>query len=191
MRWLAILLIISIAGCMTAGDRQPSRADRAQAIDAITNWTLQGRLALSNGRDGGSGQLTWQQGPQRADLQFIGALGRGSWRLQVTESLAKLDSAQTGVVQAADVQTLLHQHLDWEIPVDSMRFWVLGKLNPGQPGVDNFDRRGRLLHLRQSGWLVEYDGWIETAGVWLPRKVTASRDGSRVRIMVKNWTVPG
>jgi outer membrane lipoprotein LolB len=191
IRWLAILLIVSGTGCITPGAQQLTGEDRAAAVEAISDWKLQGRLALSNGRDGGSGQLTWQQSPQRADLQFIGALGRGSWRLRVIENLAELETAQIGLVQAPDVQTLLRQHLDWEIPVDSMRFWVLGRLNPEEPGSDNFDRRGRLLRLRQSGWLVEYDGWIDVTGVWLPRKVTASRDGNQVRILVKTWTVSG
>ena len=188
---LAIFWIVCSAGCAAPEARQPTAADRSRLVGAISDWTLLGRLALSNGRDGGSGQLTWRQGPQRSDLKFIGTLGRGSWRLQVTEEAVELETAETGVLRAPDVETLVRDQLGWEIPFDSMRFWVLGMLDPGREGTNSFDHRGRLIRLHQAGWLVEYHGWIDVDGVWLPRKVSASQDSDRVRILVKSWTVSG
>ena len=191
IRALLVLWIVSTAACLAPVHRLPSPAVRAPTIGEQSDWTLHGRLALSNGRDGGSGQLTWRQSPQRAELRFIGALGRGSWRLQVTEHGAELESAAIGLVRDADVETLLRDQLGWELPVDSMRYWVSGMLNPGLTGTDVFDRRGRLLRLRQAGWLVVYDGWIDVQGTWLPRKVTATRGGNQIRILVKKWTLSG
>ena len=191
VRLLAVLWIVSSAGCVAPGARQPSATDWAGAVGEFSDWTLQGRLALSNGRDGGSGRLTWQQTPKQADLNFIGALGRGSWRLQVTDEVAELEAAETGLLRASNVETLVRKQLGWEIPFDSMRYWVLGMLDPGRQGSDSYDKRGRLLRLRQAGWLVEYHGWIEVESIWLPRKVTASQDDNRVRILVKKWTVSG
>ena len=34
---------------------------RSACWPRIRDWTLQGRVALSNGRDGGSGRIDWQQ----------------------------------------------------------------------------------------------------------------------------------
>src|SRR5688500_19532061 len=37
------------------------QAQREAALAAHPDWSLQGRVALSNGRDGGSGRIDWQQ----------------------------------------------------------------------------------------------------------------------------------
>jgi outer membrane lipoprotein LolB len=185
-----VLLIAASVGCAAPVRRPPADTTLPSLVSEISEWHLQGRLALSNGRDGGSGQLSWHQADRRAELQFIGALGRGSWRLKVDDDLAELETAEHGVLQAPDVETLVSDRLGWQIPVDSLRYWVLGGLDPLRTGHDNFDRNGRLTYLRQAGWLVEYEGWIEVGDHWLPRKVTASQDGNRVRILVKNWRLP-
>ena len=109
--------------------------DRQLRVGEISDWALHGRLALSNGRDGGSGQLTWRQGLQEAELRFIGALGRGSWRLQVTAEQAELETAESGLLRAPDVGSLVRDHLGWEIPVDSMRYWVVGMRDPERRGT--------------------------------------------------------
>ncbi|MEO6064188.1 MAG: lipoprotein insertase outer membrane protein LolB, partial [Lysobacterales bacterium] len=70
----AVLALLA-TGC--AGNRVASRApevirvaqsERQLAVAVIENFSFAGRVAVSNGRDGGSAQIEWQQDGARADI---------------------------------------------------------------------------------------------------------------------------
>ena len=61
-----LLFCISLlAGCTTTATRQAAPAASVEVLDnqrgQVVEWTLAGRIAVSNGRDGGSGRIDWQQ----------------------------------------------------------------------------------------------------------------------------------
>ena len=67
-----LLALVLLAGCAAAPVRQAPEvvsADQAQArqqarqarLQALPDWSMQGRVALSVGDRGGSGRLDWRQ----------------------------------------------------------------------------------------------------------------------------------
>lgn len=184
---LWLVLLCALAGC--AG-RQPASqtAATSQAADALgEHWQLKGRLALSNGRDGGSGTLTWQNSPQVSQLAFVGAFGRGSWRLTVTPGQAELTLSDGQIRRAADVTALIEAATGWQVPVQALRHWVTGQAEPGVPASVEAHPEGYLTSLRQHGWLVQFAGRRQVGDTSAPRKITATRGDERVRLLVKSW----
>jgi len=155
------------------------------------DWSFSGRLALANGRDGGSGQLSWEQAGETSELQFVGAFGRGSWQLSVVPGEAVLRLNDGRVYRAGDVKQLIDQHSQWDIPLDALQNWVLGlPANTGKVSTRT-DKIGRLEVLVQQGWRVTYNGYYDVDGTWLPRKLYAKKDGNTVRLIVKQWQISG
>ena len=178
-------LVAVVAGCATA---PPPRID-TQPVTLASDWTVTGRLALSNGRDGGSGTLTWSQQGARGELAFVGAFGRGSWRLSTAPGQATLETADGQFHHASDVATLVLRQTGWSVPVEALAWWIRGLPQPGTEATLDRNREGELRGLLQHGWQVRFEGDLSHDGMRLPRKITADRDGNRVRLLVTQWSV--
>ena len=91
----------------------------------------------------------------------------------------KLDSA------AASEE--LRATLGFEPPLSSLRFWVLGAIDPGSGAQQSFDPQQRLARLQQGGWQVDYAEYVLVQQQWLPRRLTVTRGALRLRIVVDAW----
>ncbi len=185
------LTSLILTGCATVTPSPDWVAGRPGAED-LDRWSLRARLALSNGGDGGSGQLEWSHSPDRSEMRFHGAFGRGSWRLTSETGGAALRLADGTVYTANDVESLVLAQTGWRIPVQALQFWVRGVESPLLAGNAVIrDEQGRLQRLEQLGWTVVYDRYRQLDnGMVLPRKITATSQDSRIRLIVKSWQVP-
>ncbi|MDQ2702592.1 MAG: lipoprotein insertase outer membrane protein LolB [Pseudomonadota bacterium] len=200
----AIALALVLAGCATTAPRAPlSPAARAAAMEqqqareaalaARPDWTLAGRVALSNQGRGGSGRIDWEQRDAAFDVELSAPITRKGWRLSGDPGSALLEGLDGGPRIGADAAILLREATGWDIPVQALAHWVRGARAPGGQAQLAFDADGRLARLRQDGWTLEYADWqqqSDPAAPWLPMRVTAERDTARVRLVVDTWSVP-
>jgi outer membrane biogenesis lipoprotein LolB len=56
--------------------------------------------------------------------------------------------------------------------------------------VTKSDGDGRFSLIQQHGWTVQIEGRHELRDQLLPRKITATRGGDRVRLLIKDWKLP-
>jgi outer membrane lipoprotein LolB len=69
-----------------------------------------------------------------------------------------------------------------------MTRWVRGL--PSDRGESlAFGADGRLQSMAVDGWTVEFQEWLPAADGWpeMPRRLQASREGARVRLVVDGW----
>jgi outer membrane lipoprotein LolB len=193
VRALAVAaLALAIAGCATVPGRPTVvppvdlEAERA-ALRALTRWHVEGRLAVTAGNDGWSGTFTWTQADDDLDFRFRGPLGIGGFRMQGDGSSLHVETTNGEVFDLASPEEDLWARYGWSVPVTSMRHWMLGVPGEDAPAEERFAEDGRLAALEQRGWVVRYDGWSETAGLTLPRKLTMESEGVRVRVIAERW----
>ena len=124
-------------------------------------------------------------------MDFHGALGRGAWRLDAGQAGAELELADGSLYHAETVDELLRERLGWDIPVDSLAWWVRGLEAPGRPGSANIGEDGTLESLEQDGWSIEFGRYREFAGIDLPVKMTARQAERTVKIAVREWELTG
>lgn len=194
--WLATALL---AACASAPSRIPAPAidpalaqarqqERQAQLEAIPAWSMQGRLAVSVGDKGGSGRLDWQQRGPAFQVSLSAPVTRQSWQLAGEPGGATLEGLEGGPRSGPDAETLLQQATGWPIPVEAMAWWVRGLPAPGG-GQEEFGADGRLQRLVSGGWIVEFQEWQPAADGWpeMPRRLQASREGARVRLVVDRW----
>lgn len=203
-RWLAgMALATLIAGCATrapqdalppvAGDPQAHQQRREAALAAMPAWALEGRVALSNGRDGGSGRIDWSQdGPATYTVAFSAPVTRQSWRLIGQPGQARLEGLEGGAREGADASALLLEATRWQIPVEALSRWLRGiPADAGTFGTASlqFGEDGRLSRLTQGGWVVDYADWrtVERAPAELPHRLNAVQGEAKVRLIVDRW----
>jgi outer membrane lipoprotein LolB len=167
-----------------------AQAARVALLAAHPRWSLQGRVALSNGREGGSGRIDWSQDGARYDVALSAPITRQSWRLGGDAYAATLEGLAGGPRSGPDAQALLHDATGWTIPVAALASWVRGAAAPGVPVARlQYGLDGRLARLEQAGWTIDYDDWQPNpdVGTELPGRLTAVRDTARVRLVVDAW----
>lgn len=162
------------------------QAARETLLLASPDWSLSGRIAVSDGHDGGSGRIDWIQHGLDFDIRLSAPITRQSWRLSKQGSLVRLEGLDGGPREGTDAQTLLQQAVGWVVPVDALSSWVRGARGPS-PAVLQFDAVGLPSLLDQGGWAVDYRAWTTDVQPPLPKKIFAAQGASHVRLQVDRW----
>ena len=196
---LAALLVVAgaVAGCAPgarlsreAGE-VASPADRAARLGELPRWSLVGRIAVSDGRDGGSGRLEWAQDGPHFDIAVRAPVAGGSWRLSGDAALAQLDGVGPEPLRDVDAEALLARELGWHLPMAQVADWV--RALPADASAARIDSGpgGLPASLREAGWTVEYRAWTEADGLPMPRRLVARRPPFEVRIAIERWSLHG
>ncbi|ROR34804.1 lipoprotein insertase outer membrane protein LolB [Inmirania thermothiophila] len=185
----ALLLLAACQSLPPVPEAARERAWRGHAarLAALEAWTLVGRMtAQADGRSL-SASLRWHHGVGGDAIVLTAPLGGGALRIELDAAGVRLVASDGGERRAADAAALLAAELGVAVPVEALRYWVVGLPQPGAAARRELDREGRLRRLRQGGWEVEYRGY-EAAGPWILPRVLFARGGeAEVRIAVERW----
>lgn len=187
-RRVAAILCLALLQACAGRQLLPENVDaRSQLVAQTREWTMVGRVAVSDGKDGGSGRLEWIATSEQESLTFRAPLGQGGWKLQRSGRRASLDLGDDRVYHGDSLSDLLVVHLGWQVPVEAMRYWVMGIPDPSSPHKQEFNDAGLPTMLAQAGWKVRYDSFRGTGDLILPRKLVAQKDPYSVKLVVSKW----
>lgn len=194
---LGLLGVLLLASCATTSPSPLPPTASAEVLDAqrgqVLEWSLAGRIAIANGRKGGSGRIDWQQEAGRYVISLSAPVTRQSWRLTGDALGARLEGVEGGTREGADVEQLLREATGWEIPVGALGNWMRGIGAAAHEygvvkvayGPDNLP-----LRLEQAGWTVEYANWTPVAhGPLLPTRLVATQGQVKVRLVMDAWNL--
>jgi len=179
-----------LAGCASVPPRSTGPMpweQRLPALQAITRFELDGRLAAANGRDGFSAGLRWKQDGDNANLDLSAPLGFGAAHIVENAGDLTVTSSQGVTLQHAAASQELAATLGFEPPLQSLRYWVLGASDPNFPSQENIDAQQRLSHLEQDGWQIDYVEYALVGQQWLPHRLTVTRQSLRLKLVVDTW----
>ena len=191
-------MVFALAACSTVrpldleqSDRQPLYEQRSARLGPLDSWTLEGRLAISDDQDGGSGFLQWRHDSGDSRMDFHGALGRGAWRLEAGQNGAQLEFADGRIYRADSIDALVRGQVGWKVPVDKLSWWVRGLAAPGKVEQWELDEAGRLSQLDQFGWSIEYGRYGAVGADTMPLKMTARQADRTVKLVIRKWELQG
>jgi outer membrane lipoprotein LolB len=179
---------VLLAGCATAPVSLPG-GGVAPDPDRVSQWTARGRIALTSQGQGGSGSFVWQQRSERTELAVRGPLGAGGVDVVTDGETLQVDDGNGEPVDGATARAALEQRLGARLPLDELRYWLLGVPAPDRHGPVQRST-GSTPGFTQAGWVVSYESF-RAAGTWsVPARLTATTAGTRVRIVVDDWQLP-
>ena len=152
-------------------------------LQRLASWQLAGRAAVAFGTQGWQASLDWRQSGDVAEVHLSGPLGIGAMVLKRTPEGLSLNGAPPSDAVLAQLQ----DRLGFELPLDHLRYWLLGVPDPGSAFELKPNDQNRALQLTQDQWIIDYDRYMPVDADVLPAHLVLSREGVRVRIVVDHW----
>lgn len=192
---LAPTLAVLLAGCAGLasqetvegpGNAQDWKTHKAQ-ISEIDGWQINGKIGIRAPQDSGSGTLFWLQRQDYFDIRLSGPLGRGATRLTGRPDAVALEVAGQGRFEAESPEALVESQLGWQLPVSNLLWWIRGLPAPDSRSRVELDGNGRLAHLQQDGWDVQYLDYSDENGFALPSRIKLAGRDLQITLVVKDW----
>lgn len=184
MRVLWPILLLLLSACSTVAPH----AVAPLAMRDAAPFDLNGRIAVNKGGQRHAGGLRWQHRPQQDELLLMGPLGITVARITSDSAMATLE--QNGKrYEAQDVEALMRDVLGWGLPLPVLHHWLLGMADAGLPADSERDAQGRLTQLRQAGWQVDYQRYVDEQADSLPSRISLVRDDLQVKLLIDEWNL--
>ncbi len=184
---LSIVLCGLLAACATS--RPPPSPpgavweQRVAELQKAAVWQLDGRAAVAIGTQGWQASLNWRQNDEASEVHLAGPFGVGALVLKRTAQGLSVN----GAPPSDAVMAQLRERLGFDLPLDHLRYWVLGVPDPSEAFELTRNDQDRASTLSQDGWNLDFDRYMAFQGDLLPAHIVVSREGARVRIVVDKW----
>lgn len=172
---------------------EAAQTQREQALRTQQDWSLVGRIAVSNRGNGGSGRIEWTQDGPRYRVALSAPVTRQGWRLTGDPGHALLEGLDGGPRRGQDARLLLLRATGWDIPVLALSEWVRGaRAQALGPARITYGANGLPWSIEQGGWLIEYE-WPDldpaapATNLRLPSRLDATRGEATVKLLVDEW----
>jgi outer membrane lipoprotein LolB len=113
-------------------------------------------------------------------------MGRGM-RIGLAENSLAVTNSRGEALDGEAARAEIERRLGFELPLDELRWWLLGLPAPGEVQLDAAAEGGEIRGFRQNGWHVAINSRAPALGFALPQRLTAERDGARLKLFVERW----
>ena len=191
----AVLVALGLlAGCRTAppgaivgpGADAPWPEQRA-ALEKLERYSLNGRVAVAANGQGFSASLRYQQLPRSSNLALDGPLGIGGLRVVLEGEDLEIATSRGEKLDGDAARAELEHRLGVALPLAELRWWLLGIPAPGDAMVNQDGGTGEIHDFIQAGWRVSINSRAAGLGFSLPQRLTAEREGARLKLLVERW----
>ena len=187
----AVVLSLLLSACASQqGVDLPDIQDwesRQAILGELDQWQFSGRIAVKAHDDGFNGKLRWRQDDDTFSATLSGPLGIGTVRIEGDSDGVEITDKDGVTTVLKNVEAELYYRYGWTIPVESLRYWVLGIPDPRVPAQTEFDELERVRHLQQRGWDVEVGRYREAGGQQMPARLVATGKETTVRMVIDKW----
>ncbi|MFV2060840.1 MAG: lipoprotein insertase outer membrane protein LolB [Gammaproteobacteria bacterium] len=192
--YIAAFHLVLLSACTTVNKPTPvddpelEWAVRQTQLNKISQWKINGRLAITNEAEVWHLSVIWNQQDQRYKIHLSGPFGAGA---------VQLTGDQTGVMIKSDGETthannaeqLLLEKTGVQIPVKDLFYWVRGLPNPESNNTNiKLDPYGRLNTLSQNNWKIRFKRYNTTGTIDLPSKIFIKRESLDIRFVIEEWS---
>ena len=163
---------------------------REQQLAAIANWRLNGRFSLVTEDEAWSGRLDWLQQSNREYLiHFSDPAGQGAMQLVGNDQEVELQLANGDSYRAQDADTLLKQETTWQLPINSLWYWVRALPDPAMTLSSQPNDQNLPASFEQDNWKVLFHSYQQVDQQSFPRKITVEREAFKLKLIIMNWMV--
>ena len=188
----AVMASLSACATLPAGTDGRTLAQRQQALEAVADWDMRGRLTVDTGDRGFQGSFNWRQQDDALELIVRGPLRNGVLEVEGRpDALTVTARGETRTL--TDPETELSELIGWWLPVTSLPHWLLGLPDGGFQAVTQSGPEGTLASLEQRLWRVDYPAYglaaIDGAGseILVPSRIDMRHGTLTLTLTIDDW----
>ena len=166
---------------------QPQAPSVSQVPAAANNFSLQGKIGVKTPGQSGSAFFTWVQQQDEFDIELSGILGVGKTQISGTPGQVTLNSAKTGLIQAATPEELLQRATGWQAPITHLVDWVQAKPATTQAKISK-DGQNRPIQFVEDGWTVDlsYNDQAQLPNKLILKQTFEAGQENRITMVIQN-----
>ena len=192
---LLLATILLLGGCATISPPSaPPPANTAanqQHLASLANikaFSLKGRLGVVTQKQGFSGGIEWQHQIAEDNIDVFSPVGGKVANIAKTASGVTLTDQKGNSIKANDAESLTEATLGWRLPLNGLNDWAIGRPNASKIEASSWNAQGQLLTLKQDGWDIGFENYLETNGVFLPNKIVLKSEKVNLKLLIEKWT---
>lgn len=179
------LMLLAQTACSLIPEKPQQNFQMAnrQNFKAPDAWKFEGRIVMSNEKDSVTASIVWEHGLAADVIDLSGPLAQGHVKISVNATQLQIDDGDQVLSYVGDPQQIMAEQLGVEVPVRSLKYWVLGLNDPGAVFVQTEDGFGQL------GWSVKYKSMQKVKELELPYKMGVENERTRLKLIVDQWNI--
>jgi outer membrane lipoprotein LolB len=166
-------------------------AQQQALLRELSVYTLDGRVAVRVGEKGWQANVQWQQRGDVSEVRLSGPFGAGALKLKLQGTELRMTDSRGHELRGEEAASALHEQLGFDPPLTSLRYWLLGLPDPAVAGESAGGTEATATEFDQQQWHLRHEDFrMETTArgkLRLPRKLTATREEIRLRLVVDRW----
>ncbi|WP_441373041.1 lipoprotein insertase outer membrane protein LolB [Acinetobacter lwoffii] len=173
-----------LTGCQQMIKRQ---APATPSVQADNQFQLQGKIGVRTPQQTGSAFFTWVQQQEEFDIELSGILGVGKTQISGTPGQVTLNSAKTGVIQAASAEELLQRATGWQAPISYLVDWVQARPATNSAKLQKDDTQ-RINQIIEQGWTVDlnYNAQAKMPNRLILKQSLGNGAENRITMIIEN-----
>ena len=162
--------------------------ERQIELRQLKQWEIRGRTAITQGDEAWNAGLNWRENTCIYRIKLMGPFSQSGIHLDGTPEQVVLTLSDGEMLTAATPEALLTNTFNLKFPVSALRDWVRGLPYDGTAyQALEIDVQGRLKHLEQQEWTVDYQRYETYDQQQMPSKIFISHPEFSLRLVVNNW----
>jgi outer membrane lipoprotein LolB len=174
----------------TRPDTSPETLWQARQIALLQfdNWKIQGRTVIRNKQEAWNVGLRWQQNHDQFQIQLLGPFAQGGVSIEGDDKLVIMTLDDGQKLQSTNAEELITKTLGMQLPINALRDWVRG-LPHQQSNIESieYDEQGRIIHLVQQGWDIDFKRYVPFKQYSLPSKIFITQPDRSLRLVITSW----
>lgn len=187
--------VLAVSACATqptTPTSQPPENATAhqQHLSTLANiqaFSLKGRLGVVTQKQGFSGSIEWQHQTATDNIDVYSPVGGKVANITKNDNGVTLTDQKGHTIKANDAETLTETTLGFRLPLSGLSDWALGKPTTSKIEASSWDAEGRLLMLKQDGWDIGFENYLESNGTFLPNKIVLKSEKVNLKLLVEKW----
>ncbi|PCJ31575.1 MAG: outer membrane lipoprotein LolB [Gammaproteobacteria bacterium] len=158
-------------------------------LASLERWEIRGRTVIIQGKEGWNVGLWWQENKTDYHIKLEGPFAQGGMTLDGDERNVILTMDDGQQFSAATPEELIMSTLGWTLPISALRDWIKGMpYAEKELTLVEHDDEGRITHLIQGDWDIEYRRYAPFNGSAMPAKIFITHPDLSVKLIIRKWS---
>ena len=187
---LCVVALSAISGCATSPKLSLPSGDGQAAQSRLYDlpyWKAEGRLGVKASEGAWNANLFWEHEKAQDRVRISGPFNQGGVSIILQDDLIYINEGNGVTELAHDPRASLKRRLGFEVPVESLRYWMLGLPAPDDAAILAAAGGSASRGFVQQGWTMSFERFEPFAGGEVPKKISLTGNRVKLKLIIDSW----